>query len=157
MAGNKPTVIDGVLNDDQQVTATRFLEKGRYAILAIGAITLFFPWLSVSGLFSQTVTGFTFDTGKLYLLTLVAIAALDYTGFKLARENVWLGGGVLLTILAVLSWFNVDSAISQFEAEMAGNMFAGAVSITAGAGLYLAILVGVLTVAVGWTLRRSSV
>lgn len=143
------------MSENQQETAFRLLNKGRFAILGIGAIALFLPWLSVSGFFAQSVSGFEFDTGKLYLFALIAIAAMDYTEFKFDREQIWLGGGVVLTLLAGLSWFNVSSAISDFQMETAGNPFASAVNITAGGGLYLAVLVGILVIAVGWALWQT--
>lgn len=155
MAEKETNLLEGVMSENQQETAFRLLNKGRFAILGIGAIALFLPWLSVSGFFAQSVSGFEFDMGKLYLLALIAIAAMDYTEFKFDREQIWLGGGVVLTLLAGLSWFNVSSAISDFQMETAGNPFASAVSITAGSGLYLAVLVGILVIAVGWTLWQA--
>jgi hypothetical protein len=155
MAEKETKLLDGVLSENQQETTMRLLEKWRFAILGIGAIALFLPWVSVSGFLNQTVSGFAFDTGKLYLLALIAIAAMDYTEFKFDQEQIWLGGGTVLTLLAGLSWFNVSSAISEFRMETAGNPFAGAVSINAGLGLYLAVLVGILVIAVGWTLWQA--
>lgn len=68
-------------------TAFRLLDKGHFAILGIGAIALFLPWLSVSGFFAQSVSGFEFDTGKLYLLALIAIAAYSRKYIWISRPN----------------------------------------------------------------------
>lgn len=114
------------------------------------AISLFLPWLRISGLVSIQIIGFDIDTGPVILIvTLVVGASWVYQSGKYRQEG-WLGGGVILGLLSAVTILNAQSAISQYESETEGNMFADAVAINIGVGAYIAVIASAAIIYIGY-------
>lgn len=122
---------------------------------AILAVSLFLPWLSISGLFSIQISGFDIDTGPVILIvTLVVAASWVYENGEY-RQQGWLGGGIILGLLVVVTILNVQSGISQYQAETEGNIFADAVAINIGIGAYIAVIASAAIIYIGYQMYTS--
>jgi hypothetical protein len=117
---------------------------------AILAVSLFLPWAKVSGLLSIQVTGFDMDIGPVILIvTLVVAASWVYENGEY-RQKGWLGGGIILGLLSVVTILNIQSGISQYQSETEGNMFADAVAVNIGIGAYIAVIASAAIIYIGY-------
>lgn len=120
-----------------------------YAPPALAIIASFLSWASIQGpiVGSISVSGMDTDFGILLsFFALVGIASV-YKGWD--RGRLVAGGAALLTTVA--GYLYLQSVFSDARADMAGNMFAGAIQMGFGIGIHLALLASVAMLYIGYT------
>lgn len=123
---------------------------------ALCLVSMILPWAKVTGLLNQSATGFDMDIAPLMLVLIVAVgASWFYNGGEYRRPG-WLLGGGSLTAVSLLTLSHINSQIGEFNQEMQGNLFAGAVNIEIGVGMYLALASSVAILVVGYRLDGKS-
>lgn len=126
----------------------------RITLLSLGVIAVLSNWLTVTvlGGSGPEVAGFEFWSGKLFFLLLIVLGAIDlFLDDPEYRRPAWLVGGLSLGILSVGSAIYIRMEIARAETE--AGIFAGAFDASLGFGLWLAILVSVGALYVGYTMQ----
>lgn len=122
---------------------------------AIVVVSLFLPWVRVAGLLSLQVNGIDIDVGPVILILAIAIGGSWIYEDGKYRVLGWLGGGTLMGVLVLLAIWNIQSSISQYQAETQGNIFADSVAINIGSGAYLALIATAAIIFVGYRRYNS--
>lgn len=122
---------------------------------ALLVFSLFLPWVSVAGFLSIQLTAFDMDIGPVILVVTLGVAASWIYQNGKYREEGWLGGGIVLGLLFILSILNIQSAIGEYRSETEGNMFADAVVVNIGIGAYIAVIASTAIIYVGYQMYTS--
>ncbi|WP_231185778.1 hypothetical protein [Haladaptatus sp. DYF46] len=142
-------------NDEITVEQLRESAELRMVWPGLVALSLFLPWVSVSGLFSAQVTGMKMDLGIVMFVLAVGIAISTPFLEKRQERLVWLIGGILLLLLVLGTTANIYDSIDQYDTRMQGNIFQDAVSIDFAYGAYIAIVGSLAAVVVGYRMDGS--
>lgn len=128
----------------------------RITVLSLGVIAVLSNWLTVSVLGSSgpSVSGFEMLGGQLFLLVVLGILAAEFfAGDDAYRRPAWLYGGLALALLSVGSAIYIRIQIARAVSE--AGIFAGAFDASLGFGVWLAILVSVGVLYVGYSMEES--
>lgn len=108
-----------------------------YGPPAAALIGLFLPWATVSApiIGNISITGDQTDGFLLVLGLAAAVAGFAYLGRT--RDRLLAAGGLAVVSLYAL-WY-INDILSQMKAELAGNIFAAAVNVSLGIGLYILV------------------
>ncbi len=142
-------------NDEITVEQLRESAELRMVWPGLVALSLFLPWVSVSGLFSAQVTGMKMDAGVVVFALAVGIAISTLFLEKRQERLAWLVGGILLLLLVLGTTANIYDSIDQYNTQMQGNIFQDAVSIDFAYGAYIAIVGSLATAIVGYRMDGS--
>jgi len=124
---------------------------------ALLIISLFLPWVTVSGLLNIQVSGIEIDTGIFLLLGGVVIIASWFWEDGEYCDKVWLIGGGMVGLLSIASIFYIQSQIGDYRAELEGNLFANTVQISISFGAYLAAISSIAIIYVGYQMYNTEV
>jgi hypothetical protein len=124
---------------------------------ALLVLSLFLPWVTISGLLNIQVSGIEIDTGIFLLLGGVVIIASWFWEDGEYCDKVWLFGGGIVGLLSIASLLYIQSQIGDYRAEMEGNLFANTVEISIGIGAYLAAISSVAIIYVGYQMYNTEV
>jgi hypothetical protein len=122
---------------------------------ALLAVSLFLPWVTVSGIINIQRSGVQIDTGILLLFGVAIIIASWFYEDGKYRDKVWLYGGIVVGLLSIASIFYIQSQIGQYRADVQGNLFSNTVQISIGFGAYLAAISSIAIIYVGYKMYND--
>ena len=127
----------------------------RITLLSLGVIAVLSNWMTVSVLGSRgpSVSGFEILGGQLFFLVIVGILVTEFfVGADEYRRPAWLYGGAALALLSVGSAIYIRIQIARAVSE--AGIFAGAFDASLGFGVWLAILVSVGALYIGYSMEE---
>ena len=124
---------------------------------ALLILSLFLPWVTVSGLLNIQISGIEIDTGIFLLLGGVIIIASWFWEDGEYSDKVWLIGGGIVGLLSIASIFYIQSQIGAYRADLEGNLFANTVQISISFGAYLAAISSIAIIYVGYQIYNTEV
>lgn len=140
------TIVDGVKEHVVQYPK-------RALALTGGAVAPFLTWVSVSFLGgSITAPGIDHWVGKIYLLLVIGLAAVEFGSdiapkIGVSIKEAWVYGGLGMILLSAGFAVYTTIRISQMNSDL--GLFSGAVDASLGFGVFLAIGAGLLATYLG--------
>lgn len=144
------TTLERVINDIIEHAQANPLRAG---VLVVGLVAVFSTWVGdaiIGG--ADIVRGIAIPSGQLFLLGIIGLAILEF-GTTRRDPEVWLGVGIALSAISLTWILDLRRGIAYLDQNL--GIFAGAVNISIGIGAYLAVLVGLTTIYIGYTSRKG--